>query len=515
MVPLRLACVLLLVLSLGKFSWATPLELDGLSEPVREAIRQAVESASSVDLERDPAGGAEAWGRLGMLLQAQNLYEAAIVAYTSAVAAKGEKKWFYLRSICNIELGHLDLAVRDLHEVVAQQPDAATAWYRLGDVELRRGLLEEAEIALTRALSLNENAAAVQVAYAELLNQLGQHNTALEHLLIAASLAPHAGQIAYRVASTYRRLGDKRNHLAWLEKRNDLAPVVADSLLVEVSQYSMSANFFALAGQRAWNRGDYLDAVEAYRNAVRLDPGHIGLQLDLAHMLIQLGRTQESMTWIDEVLERDGNLVRALYLLAQVHASHGNFEASLSVFEGRDSLLADDTSRGLKAAILTRLGRFEMAAEEYGRLAVRHRGRDSEPYYRYWIGMNLYRSGDCAAGLANLRLVATARPDWGEALVVLSRMECACGNKERGVELARQLVATRDNAVVRLTDVFASLAVGKTAGLIDRLQDEDPSSDVQTLMMAVREERLPGLIFPEDSIRWRPPESIPVRVKLD
>ena len=508
-------CVFLFVLSAGKLCWASSLELDGLAGPVREAIGSAAEEAGSYDLNEQPVEGAEAWGKLGMLLQAQNLYESAIVAYGPAAGASGNPRWFYLRAVCNIELGHLDRAVRDLNQVVLKQPNIAVVWYRLGEAELRRGSLKEAGIALEQALSLDENDAAIRVAYADLLNELGQNEKALEHLLVAAQIEPDAGQIAYRVASTYRRLGDRMNQQTWLEKRNELAPTVADPLLVEVGQYSLSANFFALAGQRAWTRGQFLDALEAYHNAVRLDPSRAVFKLDLAHMLVQLGRTEESMVQVQEVLGEDGSSVRALNLLAQIHVANGDFERSLAVFDRQDTLLEDATSQNLKAAILTRLSRFEVAAREYGGLAERSVGHEREFYYRYWQGMNLYRSGDCSHGLTNLRLVGSAMPNWGEALVALARMECDCGDKKKGAEIAKQLVSANDSLITRLTDVYASLANGETLGLVERLKHEEPSSEVEELIVAVQKNRLPDLIFAEDSNSWHPPETEPIRVNLE
>ena len=212
------------VLSCGEHAVVRNLDLERLSKPVRTAIVAAQRAASSVDLGEEPDQRAAEWGELGMLLQAQNLYQSAVDAYTVALETNTSAKWFYLRALSSIELGNLEYALQDLQQVVKIQPEVSVVWYRLGDAHLRSGYLDDAHDALTRALSLSQNDPAVLVSYGYLMNERGQSEQALEYLLRAAESQPDAGQVAYRIASTYRRLGNRQKQAHWLNKRNELAP---------------------------------------------------------------------------------------------------------------------------------------------------------------------------------------------------------------------------------------------------------------------------------------------------
>ena len=67
--------------------------------------------------------------------------------------------------------------------------------------------------------------------------ELGAGNARQASVLLerAAALEPEAGQIAYKLALSYRQLGDVERAQTWLRRRNDLAPAIDDPLLVEVA----------------------------------------------------------------------------------------------------------------------------------------------------------------------------------------------------------------------------------------------------------------------------------------
>ena len=153
----------------------------------------------------------------------------------------------------------------------------------------------------------------------------------------------------------------------------------------------MSANFFALAGQRAWRRGDYLNAIEAYRTATRLQPDHETFKLDLAQMLIQTGESDGAAELIHIASDEFWESARTWYLLAEVYKGNHRFEESLRAVDKSIEFHEDFAARTIRAALLMRLGRFDQATFEYGSLAEQHSGHEREFYFRYWIGMATYR----------------------------------------------------------------------------------------------------------------------------
>ena len=392
-----------------------------------------------------------------------------------------------------------------IHDQV--QSGVAVIWYRLGTTLLRSGDIDKAQSALAEALKLDASSAAILVANADLQNEVSKPAEAMKLLLGAAELEPQAGQIAYRIAATYRRLGKQDEQLLWLRKRNDVAPTVSDPLLLDVARYSMNANFFALAGQRAWQRTEYENAIEAYRTALQLAPNQGTFKLDIANMLLKVGKVTESSNLVQAVIESSGESGRTWYLEAEVQRLHHKFTDSLRAANRSIELSDGNEARTLKAALLMRLHEFERAAEEYALLSERSEATEQEFYYEFWYGMAIYRMGQCAAAREIVSQVAGEVSSWGEAQVVLARLESECGDKLKGLELARNFVTGNNNDMTRATLIFAQLSLERTNGLLDKLEIEQSSLDIDVLKEAVRQFRMPDLIFPDQSNWWIPPEA--------
>ena len=245
-------------------------------------------------------------------------------------------------------------------------------------------------------------AAAVLTALGDAELGAGNLATARDVLEQAAALAPGAGRIAYKLALTYRQLGDIEVAEAWLARRNDLAPAIDDPLLLEVVALSLSPKFFTDAGRRAWQRGERDEAIAAWRRAAQLAPGDAEVGLMLAHGLGTLGRRDEADAEIHRVLALHPVSARGWYLLAW-NARDTSGGAAREAVERALELDDDEAARALSAALWMREGRFRAAADDYLVLA------DREPenaYYRYWLAIAYLGARSCEA----------ARPVMAEAL---------------------------------------------------------------------------------------------------
>ena len=283
---------------------ANEVFLEGIEEPLATLASAAYESALKSDLNLSPELVANRWGELGMLLQAHNLHEQAIAAYSNALKENSDPRWLYLRSIAYGELGMVRETVDDLLIVTRSMQEIAVIWYRLGKALLNAGQVSDARKALTNALTLNKDLAIAHMTLADVQMLETDFEKARTSLQRAYKLQPHAGQIAYRMALVERELGDLNSSQEWLDKRaNQFAPVVEDPMMSMVAEYSTNPTFFISAARRAWERGDRETALEAYRRAVALEPENVANLIGYAQLLTVLDRYDEASSALDR-LER-------------------------------------------------------------------------------------------------------------------------------------------------------------------------------------------------------------------
>ncbi|MCY4128529.1 MAG: tetratricopeptide repeat protein [Gammaproteobacteria bacterium] len=290
---------------------ANEIFLEGIEEPLATVASAAYEAALSSDINLNPELVANRWGELGMLLQAHNLHEQAIAAYSNALTVVSDPRWLYLRSIAYGELGLLQESIDDLISVTRSMREVAIIWYRLGQALLNAGRVSDAKEALTNALALDKDLAAAHMSLADAQILDADYAKAKESLQQAYELQPQAGQIAYRLALVERELGDLRSSQLWLEKRvNQFAPVVEDPMLVLVAQYSTNPTFFISAARRAWERGDRETALEAYRQAIALEPENVENLIGYTQLLIALNRYDEASKTLDAIgdISSDGGM---------------------------------------------------------------------------------------------------------------------------------------------------------------------------------------------------------------
>ncbi len=313
--------------------------LEGIEEPLATIASAAYEAALTSDVNLGPEVVAERWGELGMLLQAHNLHEQAITAYSNALVEIADPRWLYLRSIAYGELGQVKKSIDDLILVTSAISDVAIIWYRLGQAMLNADRRSDAERALTRALELDKDLAIAHMTLADVQILNADFAGAKASLLRAYEIQPYAGQIAYRLARVERELGGLNASQEWLRRRaNQFAPTIEDSMLSMVAQYSTNPTFFISAARRAWERGDRETALDAYRRAIALDPENAENLIGFAQLLTALNRYDEATQVLDaleKIAPREGMLwyLRAVVLLEQdlVLAAQNAIEKAMEI----------------------------------------------------------------------------------------------------------------------------------------------------------------------------------------
>ena len=136
----------------------------------------------------DSPRSAEAWGRLGALLDAHKLYNGAQGCYREAYhLAPNNFRYVYLLAIVSDLMGRPVSETAPLLEAAAKiEPDYPPVHLQVGDMFARQGKLPEALASYRKALALDVEFAGAHRSLGQLLLLRGDAEAAVRHLRRAA-----------------------------------------------------------------------------------------------------------------------------------------------------------------------------------------------------------------------------------------------------------------------------------------------------------------------------------------
>jgi tetratricopeptide (TPR) repeat protein len=228
----------------------------------------------------------------------------------------------YLRAKIYTEQEELEKAASALQQAVTLQPDFGEAWSDLG--QARKALLDDAGAfaAFQRAVAADpENPISQYRLGAEHLRRGNAHD-AVAHLRRSFQLDP-------RDQSTLNSLQLALRQDGKVEEAQRIKERLVEALrgIDRQSEEAFTALRLNNEGAALEKGGNLAGAVDKYRAAVALDPGHAGIRMNLGVALLRLGRWKEGLAELREAARRDpGNLQvkRALDdALAQAPAEFG------------------------------------------------------------------------------------------------------------------------------------------------------------------------------------------------
>jgi tetratricopeptide (TPR) repeat protein len=206
----------------------------------------------------------------------------------------------YLRAKVYSAHSQVHQAAKQLEQAVSIRPDFPEAWSDLGDA--RRVLLDVpgSIAALERAVQLKPTGAVAQYRLgAEYLRQ-GKAHLALEHLQAAYRVNPDDQSTLNSLQTALREDGQteqaaaiKRKLVELLHKRD------------EVNQNVLKAIQLNNEGAALQKQGNLAAALEKYRDALSLNPKHVGIRVNYAVALLRLGHWTEGLTELHDALVRD------------------------------------------------------------------------------------------------------------------------------------------------------------------------------------------------------------------
>ncbi|MEM7166926.1 MAG: tetratricopeptide repeat protein [Planctomycetota bacterium] len=241
-------------------------------------------------------------GRLGMVYEANGLYEAAAQSYRNAASLEGDNpSWPLHEAICYIQNGAIERADTILSRLVNDDSTFGPAWFWLGSLRVGRGDLDGAMTAFRNAQRVAANSPAVIVAIAHCHVGKRQHQQAVD------LLAPIIEQLSgyrpahYVLGLAYKGLGLRQKSMRHLRRGVDAPPfALDDAVAIELRRYKTSVSSVMENAIGLMQQGAPEQAVTLLERALTQLPGEVSLLNNLA-----------------SAYQRTGNYPKALQILAQ------------------------------------------------------------------------------------------------------------------------------------------------------------------------------------------------------
>jgi Tetratricopeptide repeat len=183
-----------------------------------------------------------------------------------------------------------------------------------------------------------------------------------------------------------------------------------------------------------YGRVEYMRAVEAARNAVRIDPNLARGHHSLGSALNHIGRVDEARLSFQRAIELDASYPDAMYDLALMELNSGRLDQS-AYWSMRGWPLAPNLSYSYYHVGLTLVMLDEVVAERWLAAAVARFGTDSATSTRLVMlrAVLAFRRGDAPAGLALARDAARLSPNYAGSRSVLAEAATHAGAADAAV----------------------------------------------------------------------------------
>ena len=310
--------------------------LVGLEPAVQDQIRGrlAAVQALAADADAAPAALGDAYGELGLVLQAVGFYQAAEDAFLNAQArAPGVARWpYYLAHLYQLT-GQRGLALERFGRVVELDPENLPALVWLGEMYLDQGQPLEAERVYDRALALQPASPAVLAGIGRAALAREDAARAVTYLERALAVDPGATSLHYSLGMAYRDLGQLELAEQYLRQRGSGAPRLPDPLLQQSTGLLDSALAHERRGSRALGAGRYGEAEAAFRAGLALTPDDPTLRHRLGVTLSMTGDTRAAVAQFEAALAVAPDLADAHFSLGELLARDGRYGEAIARYE--------------------------------------------------------------------------------------------------------------------------------------------------------------------------------------
>lgn len=196
-------------------------------------------------------------------------------------------------------------------KVLELAPDSAEAYSAMGEALYSLNRSEESMAALQRAVALDPEDGAAHALIGKLYQGENRQDQAIAEFELAHRLVPRDREVVYRLYRIYNKSGNASD-AARLKK--DLDRLMADAS----GQADNERKAVALnnTGIELEKKGDVLGALDHYDQASQTDVTNPVFQRNAALLLCRMGKPQEAIRRLEDILSVDADDAKALQILA-------------------------------------------------------------------------------------------------------------------------------------------------------------------------------------------------------
>ena len=267
------------------------LDLSAAEPPVAERITQARKA-----VERNP-GSTEAWGHLGVVLDAHGFFADAVACYRRAgQLAPQDVRWPYLIGLV-LAFDDPNSAIDAFERAIAIGPESAVIMSYCADALVRAGWEDKARRRYEAALEADTKCRKARLGLGELAIRRGALEEAQVHLQRAAAIDFYDRQVHAKLARVYRRLGDasRAEREALLVRAYPDLGAVPDPIRAQVTREAVSSKARTKRGLAYVARGQYAEAETEFRRALAVRPDSVRNHLNLGGVFLRQGQIDSAI----------------------------------------------------------------------------------------------------------------------------------------------------------------------------------------------------------------------------
>lgn len=387
---------------------------------------------------------AEAWGRLGAVCHAHQLYPEAAECYRRTwTLASEQHRWPYLLAIVRQKQGAPSDEVDALFTAAAAlRPEYAPTYVRLGRLRLGNGRAREAVAAYEQAIDVEPTLAAAHRGLGQAKLAMDEPVLAVSHLQEAARLGPDDRATWAALSQAYRRAGDTEAAVRASERSRGVTSTTTldDPVEAQVQAMGVSPPHCADRAVALIRAGDFAGAIENLQIVVETQPNDPRVQLYLGTSYAAIGRPRLAMHHLAEATRLQESLVEAHVRLAAMLLASDELDGAIDHLN-RALVHAPSDPMVLAAlgSALVRRGDIHEALTIFGRAAA---AAPDDVGPRYNLATALMNHGDLGAAVDEYRqalrldpLHADAHYNLAVALERLGRIDEAIAHYEQAAQI--------------------------------------------------------------------------------
>ncbi len=204
-------------------------------------------------------------------------------------------------------------------KVLVLQPDWAEAYASIGEALFNLNRSQESLDALTKAVALDPENPAAHALLGKLYQDAGKQQEAIAEFEVAHRLRTDDREVIFRLFRIYNSKGDKENAA---RLKTDLEAVLASDRTV--SDGEAKASVLNNTGIELEKKGDLAGALGHYDQAAKADVTNVVFQRNAALLLCRMGRTQEAIRRLRDILSLDADDAETLQILSVANELSAN-----------------------------------------------------------------------------------------------------------------------------------------------------------------------------------------------